>query len=241
YAKQSKAYAQALAKTQRDYWKKYEKLNQDLGKMNAEQQQKEVERNWDNFKEECELNLKDACRQLGIKHKFDWNTRPKARYTARITSPGWKNIDQAVVESVLKRETLNYTQNGKTASIKYEPCEVKVTNGTDFERVMVYLMPRELNSFMRMPESANGFKENLNELIQYQLVAVGINGDDIYYAKLDEALPKSYALTLAKTTKKELRKLLRKGNVKSVRNDVLDDVKYQLTQLEKHTLQGVGC
>jgi cytochrome c2 len=229
YAKQAKANAQALAKTQKAFWSKYEKLNKDLSQMTSDQQQKEIERLMDNFKEECELNLEDACRQLGIKHKFDWNPKPK--YTATVTTPGWKNIDQAVVASVQNRETLNYTENGKTAVIKYEACEVEVTNAKYFERVMVYLMPRELNSFMRMPEAGNGFKENLNELIHYQLVAVGMKDNEVFYAKLDEALPQSYSLTLEKTTKKELRKLMRKGNLKSLRNDVLDDVKFQLNSI----------
>jgi len=231
YAKQSKANAQALAKTQKEYWMKYEKLSQDLSQMTSEQQQKEIERLTNNFKEECELNLEDACRQLGIKKKMNWNTKTSNNYTAPITSTGWKNIDRAVVKSVINRETLNYTENGKTAIIKYEACEVEVTNAKDFERVMVYLMPRELNSFMRMPESNKGFKENLNELIQYQMVAIGMNDNEIYYAKQDEALPQKYSLTLEKTTKKELRKLMRKGNVKSVRNDVLDDVKFQLNSM----------
>lgn len=231
YAKQAKAYSEALSKTQRDYWKQYEKLNQDLAQMSFEQQQKEIERQTNNFKEECELNLEEACKQLGIKKKMNWNTRTSSSYIAPITSTGWKNIDRAVMESVANRETLDYSYKGKRAVIKYETCEVGVTNAKGFENVMVYLMPRELNSFMRMPQSDNLFKENLNELIQYQLVAVGMKDDEVYYAKLDEVLPQKYSLTLEKTTKKELRKLLRKGNIKSVRNDVLDDVKFQLNSI----------
>lgn len=223
YEKQVKANAEALAKTQQEFWKKYNDLLETKAQSDLKHQQKERERLAQNFQEEYDLNLKEACRQLGIVKN---GTISEEQYRIRINNPGWKNVDRAVFESVTNRETHT---NGKTAVIKYEACKITVENNEKYEKTFVYLMPRELNSFQRMKAKGEGvFEENLNELIQYQLVAVGMKDNKIFVSKIDELQPQSYTLNLEETPKKEFRKMLRKGNLKSVRNDVIDDVKYEL-------------
>lgn len=231
YDKQVKANAEALAKTQQEFWNNYNELIAKKNKADVEHSKQEQERLTQNFQEEYDLNLKEACRQLGIVKN---GTISEEQYRIRINNPGWKNVDRAVLKSVTNRETMNYTHtNGKTAVIKYEPCKVTIENPEKYEKTFVYLMPRELNSFQRMKQKSEGvFEENLNELVQYQLVAVGMKDNKIFVSKIDKLQPQSYTLNLEETPKKEFRKMLRKGNLKSVRNDVIDDVKYELEAIE---------
>lgn len=232
YSKQVKANAEALAKTQQEFWNNYSELIVKKNNADYEQSQKEQERLTQNFQEEYELNLTDAYRQLGIEKPKA--TLSKDKYCVSVTSPGWKNVDQAVFESLTNRETMNYTHtNGKTAVIKYESCKITIENADKYEKTFVYLMPRELNSFQRMKAKGEGvFEENLNELIQYQLVTAGMKDNKIFVSKIDELQPQSYTLSLEETPKKEFRKMLRKGNLKSVRNDVIDDIKYELEAMQ---------
>lgn len=133
------------------------------------------------LKEEIELNTKEVYKQLGInpvKQEMAGKEFIKPPvYTASVSSFGWKNIDRLTEE----RQTFTISENGKTAKITYDLVLVKLKEPQRFDRVMAYLLPDKLSSFMKMKEVDNVFEEQLNKNIHYNLLIVGYEHDDICY------------------------------------------------------------
>ncbi len=227
YKKQSIAFAQAAQATQQKLANEYSATVEEINDARADKAQQEVERKNQNYIDEYNLNLEEACRQLGIKKP---TVRPSAtRNTARVTSMGWKNIDRAVAESVSKRTTLDFKdQKGRTAKIEYKEITVKVMNESEYDRVMVYLLPDQLNSFQRIMKKGDAFKNTLNELISYNLMVVGYKEDRIYTSKVEQVSPKAYELSLKASSQEELKKELRGFGKKGITESINNEVEYQI-------------
>lgn len=226
YEKHAKVYAKAAEKVQGNFIKEMtiakEKYNKDKNTKVLE----DIIRDGDNLKKEFELNLDEAYKQLGIeKPKVPVNGK-KAKYTVPITNPGWNNIDQKVLEGTVARETINVEYEGKTAEIKYEPLNVTVTNKDDYDRVFMYLLPHELNSFQRITKLTDKgvYTENLNEFIQYDLAAVGYKDETIYLAHEENVQPKAYTLKLWETDKGDLSSVLHHTSKKKYKKTLIDDM-----------------
>jgi hypothetical protein len=156
-----------------------------------------------NLLREFDVNLADACKQLGINEK-----RMSGNYYGfAVTRIGWCNVDRYVMESVLSRTTLDYTDpnSGKKAVIKYEPLTISINNENDFEQLRVYLVPDSLNSFMKVNKDGTTFKENLNELFKYTLVVVAQKGTKWYWSQQNNVKPGSTTVELNEIAESQLR------------------------------------
>jgi hypothetical protein len=195
YQSKSLAYTAAIAKTQNEFWQKQAELDGIADKKKAAHEQKDRERLNQNFEQELELNLKEACRQLGYDTTIRPRPVPTSVYTVRIVSTGWYNIDKAVYESTLDRKTLNYTdpQTGKKAVINYRPVSFSITDAREYDRLYVYLLPDKLNSFMRLPATADKYTGQLDELMQYKMVCIGWKEEQAFFYSLDNVQPGDYS------------------------------------------------
>jgi len=199
YEQKAKIYAEAITKTVNEFWEKQTQKDIEAFKKRNQNNTNEYKRISDNFAKELDLNMNEAYRQLG---KPRPRSVPSQTFGLTIVNTGWKNVDAYVFESTQSRTSLNYTdpQTGGKAAIKYAPLSVTVNNDKNYDRVLVYLIPDELNSFMRLENKNGTFNEQLNELMIYKLVCIAYKGDDSFYFSQDNIKSGETTVTLVKTT-----------------------------------------
>lgn len=227
YSEKSRIFEAAANKTIREYWAEQRRLDTEATSRRIAYGVKERKRNLENYQKELNLNLDEAYRQLG-------QDRPRnivasnRRYRFPMRSTGWKNVDRYVISSLNSRTTLNYTsKDGRKAVIEYEELRVKVDELESYDRVNAYLVTKELYSFMRMREMRDGFRENLNELIEYNMVCVGFNGDERGFFSVEQVEPGKIDIALGSISNTELENSLASLCKQRDKNDLLEDLAYQ--------------
>lgn len=226
YENKTKAYTQAVEKTEKEFWKKNEELREKFQQKSSRFSKKDLERVQANFAKELDINLTEAYRQIG-KPRIQ-----QAVYGFNVQSTGWKNLDKYVIESTLTRTTLDYTdpETGKKAVIKYEEFSATVKDRNKFDAVFVYVIPDQLDSYMRLDEENNIFSEKLNELFKHELVCVAYKGKKTFYAYLQKVSPGKVELTLAETNSGELDKKLKVIKQYKHQKNLLEEVSYRWTE-----------
>ena len=226
YERRYRAEAKALALMQEKYQAKQAELNKKAYHEQQAFQNKEVERLNENYRKEFDINLKEAYRQLG------YPGPPRVvnpnRYRFSVTNTGWKNVDRYVAESLNSRTTLDYTdKQGNKAVIKFEELSLKVANHKAYDRIFIYLLPDQLNSFMRMKGEDGQFAENLNELINYDLMVLAYKGDQPFLAHQSDVEPGNLGeIQLLKTTPEQLKKKLSSFSKASDKGDLVTEFKH---------------
>lgn len=225
YDEQTKIYVAAAKKTSEEYYLKNEEKNKEADKKAGEHQQKDLKRVNDNFNKELLINIKDAYRQIGGKPNI-------VNGTVRVSvgTTGWKNLDQYVIAATLNRETMNYTDpfTGKKAVLKYETLNVRINEFNKYDRVLVYLIPDQLNSFMRMKQEGNNFTEKLNMLFKHEIVVLAYKGDETYFKYYDDILPgERDSISLDKVSQNEIDRKLRTMNKMEQQVEIKNDIAYQ--------------
>lgn len=237
YKQQQKLIAKAVAKTKKKFEKEQKELLKALKEKRKEYSDKDIQRLNDNFKKEYDLNLKDAYRQLGKEPPAA--PRPSRSYQLTVNRPGWKNVDVYVNESVRNRETLDYTDSktGKKAVIKYEPLTVSIVNESDYDRVFVYLLPDQLNSFMRVKQESKVYTEKLNELMVNDLICLAYKGKQAYlYSKKRIASGDYNNIVLSAISDKELNVSLKQYN-RTQQTNMLKELEFQYAEVEENMRQ----
>jgi hypothetical protein len=171
--------------------------------------------------EEYCLNVIDAYRQIGEKKECPMRTPPPSKnyYNVAVSTTGWKNLDQYVMDATIRRESLDYvTEDGRKASITYTGITVNIVGIEEYDRVLAYLIPDSLSSFQRMGRSGNSFTEKLNSLLNYDLIVLAYKGTHAYSLKKTSVKAATHTLSLNAIDEKELENML-KAYGKSSRND----------------------
>jgi mono/diheme cytochrome c family protein len=206
YEDKTRAYTEAITKTQNEYWNKQVENDIEASNKKFEHTMDSNRRMWENYQQELDLNMKDAYRQLGKDPNIPRGV-PSNVYSAQVTTTGWCNVDRYVIESTITRTTLDYTdpENGKKAVIKYEPVSIEISQWNEYDRLYVYLLPSKLSSFMRLDGTDGKYSEKLNELMQYDLVCIAYKDEQAYYYSQKDIRPGSYpAISLTMMEKDEL-------------------------------------
>ncbi len=225
YTEKSELHTIAIRKTQDKFWEKQHKLDIKASKRNYEQYQKDSAREENNFRREYEVNLCNAYQQLGKPCKSPvWASHSN---TFQITNSGWGNVDQMVYAATSQRKTLTYTENGKTATIRYEAFSVSISNKENYDRVVAYLLPDSLNSFMRLNEINGRFNENLNMILRYKLVIIGYKGIQAFYYEQSLVDPKDYDVALSAINNKELERKLQQLDKEKTQQDLRAEAAFQ--------------
>jgi hypothetical protein len=230
YEARSKAFSEAVSKTQEEFWNKQHQMNVKAEEKRSEQIFKDMQRQGQNFAEELEMNMEEAYRQIGAKR-----IPPPATYPVNITTTGWKNLDYYVSESTINRTTLDYTDpvTGKKAVIKYEQLTVNVKDASTYDRVYVYLLPGKLSSFMRVQQQEGKYKEKLNELMEYRLVCMAWKDNNTYYYSIEQVKPQEYDVALAQVDSSTLLNTMNElsRNIKGV--SLYEEVAYQKFEVKE--------
>ena len=214
FKKQHALYSEALDKLKTKYKEEQRKLDEVAATKNKEFRETEEKRIEQNYKEEYKVNLKDAYRQLGI--------------TVEIKSTGWKNVDKYVEEATMARTTLNYTDpnSGKKAVIEYNPLTVNVTNCKNYDRTLVYLLPDELSSFMRLENKNDVFEEKVTKLMNYKLICIAYKGDEAFYYSADNVKSGDHTVSLIKTDNATIQNNINKLSKRSQSKAMNDELNY---------------
>jgi hypothetical protein len=218
YEDKTRAYTEAITKTQNEYWNKQVENDIEASNKKFEHTLDSSKRMWENYQQELDLNMKDAYRQLGKGPNIPRGI-PTNVYSAQVTTTGWCNVDRYVIESTITRTTLNYTdpESGKKAVIKYEPISIEISQWNEYDRLYVYLLPSKLTSFMRLNGEEGKYSEKLNELMQYDLVCIAYKDEQAYYYSQKDVRPGNYpAISLMMIGKDELAQQLNSFGQKQV-------------------------
>lgn len=179
YAKQWKVLDKEAQNARRAYLTDPQLKNEKFDRMVWDIHQKADSVNTFLFLKELRFNLDTAYKQLG----YPVSANPiLPRLTVSITSTGWKNLDQYVLESTAKRESMSYTdpETGKTAVLKYAKALVIVEQAEQYDQLRVYAIPKKFNSYVRMKNLGSGFEYSLNEMMEYSLFATATIGNQEY-------------------------------------------------------------
>jgi mono/diheme cytochrome c family protein len=247
YASEKKRlYEKAALQTMQKLWKnEQDKNDQAWIKWDAHFRAEWV-RNNENFTKELDINLESAFRQVGKTYipptrvtTVSTNKTPVIPPSTYVSAPiintGWKNVDAFTREATFNRTSLNYTDNvtGKKAVIQYKPVNITVEKNNEYDRILGYLIPDQLSSFQLMKTSPTGCTENLNELLHYNLVVIGIKGDKMYYSETTAIAPQNYTIALKESSEKQLREKLNTSYSLLKQDDVLKDIQYQFFDIKE--------
>ncbi|WP_298512957.1 hypothetical protein [uncultured Kordia sp.] len=141
--------------------------------------------------------------------------RKKRRYRAPIRTTGWKNIDRIISEDIIpslkNRKTVTVKNKSKSTTISYSNYEVTIENSQRFERLFVYLVPAEFNSFIRLEANNDRFTYSVNDLLSYRVHCIGyLNSVPFYFEKTVQNA--SDKIQLRQITTEKLREKLAKIN-----------------------------
>jgi hypothetical protein len=200
-----KAYQEAVIKTWAKYQAQLDSFSRIADDKRREQVVADFTRENKNFDEEFKINLADAYKQVGRKPE-------PVYYNVNIKTTGWKNLDKYVFDATITRTSMKYIDpdNGKTVTLTYKDININIANETQYDKVLVYLIPDSLSNFQRVNKEGSIFKESLNALFKYDAVVLAYKGTDTYFIQQENVQPQSYTFTLQPIADEALRKALDK-------------------------------
>jgi hypothetical protein len=233
YETHSKIYAKAALKARQKFLSENEIAKQNAANRAYTAERVRMKAENELFQKELDLNLDEAYRQLGVKRV---KNPTQQRYTTRVNSSGWKNLDQYVMASTTSRATLDYKdpQSGKRVSIKYDTCNIEVNNLKSFDKVYVYAIPEKLNSYVRMKQADSTFSYSLNELIKYKMVAIGYIGETMYVQTKDQLVAGRHQIELQLKSEEEVQAILSAVAVNTSSNWLLDEYKNVKAEIQEN-------
>ena len=242
YLKQQKVYRLALEKSQ-------EKMDS-LMNVDRKYRQFSKQQLQDYYSKELAITTKKIAKDLNIRLPRSFNQvltdellsetpvagtmnkeKRKRRYRAPIRTTGWKNIDRIIGEglipSVRNRTTATFKNRGKSTTISYSDYEVSIENTERFDKLFVYLVPSEFNSFIKLEAKNDRFTYRLNDVLKYRVYCIAyLNDVPFYFSKTIKNT--SDKLTLTKTTTETLREQL--SSLNNQNSSLETEVLYQASK-----------
>ncbi|NVK03446.1 MAG: hypothetical protein HWD92_01430 [Flavobacteriia bacterium] len=209
FEEKSRLYNEAISEAVSNYWNEQQSLTADLdSEISRNELETRIARD-SGLAKEIDINITEAYRQLGKPRPM--GNRTSRGITVNVTTTGWKNVDRYVVESTVSRTTLDYTDGeGRQAIIRYDSLRIKCDTST-YDRVYAYLLPEELNSYLLMTPSRNGFGESLDELLNYDLVVLAFKGEQTFYSRMEDVTAGAVSVNLRTKPLSEIQSIMNSG------------------------------
>jgi len=202
YETKRKAFALALKVTQENYWnEQLKKDNKNLEEENKSNLQSSINQN-EIFQKEFKKNLCKVYDKLDLDKDCNAPPPPTAAYTVRVNTLGWKNIDVLVFEATMSRTTTTFSEKGKTSTLTYNEWSATIIDFKNYDRVNVYNIPVEFNSYIKLPGANGKYEYKLNADLQYQTVVLAWTADGIYFYK-DQTTKGDHTITMKKVSDDE--------------------------------------
>lgn len=209
YEKQRKAIAQALAETQENYWNHQYAADNKNNQAQTESGNRNFENTEDVFQKEYKKNLCKVFDELELNKDCNAPVPPNT-ITVQVANLGWKNIDRLVYEATVARETTTFSENGKTSTLTYTEWSATVSEFEKYDRINVYNIPVEFNSYVKLIGTSGKYEYKLNADLNYQTVVLAWTADGIYFYKSD-AITGNSNITLRKVSDIEWRNEIKKS------------------------------
>jgi TonB family protein len=145
-----------------------------------------------NRQEEFQLNFDNVCKQLGYTKSFYLKRNNKVKRKAfSKPAPNIVNIDRLVREATANRQSTIFqdAKTGKTAKLTYSAFSLEVENAGSYDKLYVYLFPKEINSYQRLDLTNGKLNYKLNGDMNYKAVVVGMNEKGFFLNELGELKP----------------------------------------------------
>jgi len=171
-----------------------------------------------NRQEEFELNYDNVCKQLGRTKSFYMTGNKKAKKAPKgKPAPNIVNIDRLVREATNARQStiIKDAKTGKTAKLTYSPFSLEVENSKLYDKLFVYLFPKEINSYQRLDLTNGKLDYKLNGDMNYKAVIVGLNETGFFLKEIDEPalrLRSVTGITLTEVSEEEFDKRINAMN-----------------------------
>ena len=204
-----KMHAKAIRKTQETFWAK--QREQDLAHQSKiiQQQSRDAENSLGVLQKEYEKNLCKVYEDIDYPYDCKARPMPSSNYTVNVGSLGWHNIDRDVMTATLNRKTTSFSYKAKTSTLTYEKWIGTVINHQDFERVYVYNLPSEFNSYVKLNGIKGKYDYPLNADLNYQTLVLAWTSSDLYFV-LKTTKPGKDQFNLKKISKSNFNKIVQK-------------------------------
>ncbi len=153
-----------------------------------------------NRQEEFQLNFGNVCRQLGYTKSFYLKRNNKVKRKAFSKPvPNIVNIDRLVREATANRQSTIFqdAKTGKTAKLTYSAFSLEVEDAGSYDKLYVYLFPKEINSYQRLDLTNGKLDYKLNGDMNYKAVVVGMNENGFFLNELDETALRLRSVTVS--------------------------------------------
>ncbi|WP_051568543.1 energy transducer TonB [Crocinitomix catalasitica] len=104
-------------------------------------------------------------------------SRPIVR--ANVSNLGWYNVDCLMSLSQM-RTTAKIKGNNRTTTVSFAPWQLNIANNEAFDKVTVYMIPKQFTSYVKLYQSNNNYKYSLNNDLAYDVVVIAWSGDNFY-------------------------------------------------------------
>lgn len=196
-----------------------------------EEANRRMEREQQNLEEEFNHNMNNVAKQMGINLK------------AVVHGGGTVyNIDKYVMDATIARQTSTITDpvSGKTTQIYYDKMEFEISNEENFDKSLVYLFSKEIESYEREDLRGKAFGYNLNRSMSYDAAIIGINEEGYFIKTIQNAKGKDYGkVKLKQVSEQEFNEEIdalnqqRKKEVVSIKDELAWLTKEQKNYLEQ--------
>ncbi len=208
YARKQRMITEALVKTQKDYLEKQEELDRNLSKKIQGSSFRNLENTNEIFFKEFEKNLCKVYHE--VNYPYDCKYKPiQEKYTVKILNLGWNNIDREVLESTVSRTTKTINYKGSSSTLTYNEWSAEIKGENDYNRVFVYNVPIEFNSYIKLYKKGGNYSYNLNNDLKYKTIVIGWIDDKTYYAK-EKSIKGHSIFDLKQIDKQKLMRTLKK-------------------------------
>lgn len=150
-----------------------EKHDDDTRKSRTNEKKRTISREAQALHNEYEFNIQNVKKQLSSSRGF----------TIKHGGGVVLNIDAQVdlASKARKSTTIVDPTNGETVEIKYNDLTFEVANPGKYIKLYAYVMPYELNSYVRINPKKGKFSYSLNNGMRYNLAVVGVKEDSYDY------------------------------------------------------------
>lgn len=116
--------------------------------------------------QETTFNYPAMARQLGSRNTIGFTIRNGGPRSSNL-----HNVDR-YARTPLTNQPITIVPQ---PTVKYSEYTASIANAADYERVLLYLFPHELNSYQRIDAVNGKFSTRLNDAIRYDVLLVGMN------------------------------------------------------------------
>lgn len=229
YSERTQQFTEAIAKTKNEFWAKQSKADFEAREKEETYTSQNIQRLSNNFQEALRINALTISGRMRSKVAL-----PQATYGVVVYRTGWSNCDRYVSPNAVVAVDLNVSTS--MPPITSNPMIISLNERENYDRVLVYLLPDELSSFIRVSPRNDIYEEQLSEIMIYKLVCIAYKGDKHFYFSQDNIKSGKHSVSLIKTDEatilNNINKLSKLSQVKAM-NDELAFISFQKEEAKR--------